>query len=488
MEPGASGRLSGYENPALLGAFVSLSNSFEGEPERLQNSLFSGSHLGSMRNRTPGTNGVASRADELTSKNTTQPPFNGSDSGIIQQTFIDKETGEFLICDHLADGSLKAEYDPVALRLERFVLQSAVRHLLPEKRVAKCHRLRASGQETINVMHNARLKSAHYAGHQSCGSPWDCPLCAAKISERRRVEEVKPAMDKWKENYGGECLLLTLTNPHFIHTVLADLLKGQQKAMKAFVGSRAYRLLMADMGCIGAIRAWECTHGLNGYHPHFHIILFARTGLNLAELEEQLYSLWSNACRLAKLPIPDRAHGVSLQGGDKADGYLAKGGWGLDHEITKAHLKKSSKGRSPMDLIRSYVYDADKQAGALFVEYSKAFHGKRQLLWSPGLKDYFNVEEKTDDEVAAEQDETAILLGRIEWPVWKLVLKFELRGEILELARLGSWEAIKGLLDDLVVRTKVEIYQKGEIGGPPALPQDSKVNGGVSGKPVDGAG
>jgi len=298
-------------------------------------------------------------------------------------------------------------------------------------------------------LHNKVLKTAHYGGLQTCGSVWDCPICAAKISERRRVDEVKPAMDIWRAS-GGECLLLTLTNPHFVRTNLSELLEGQQKAMSRLRGCKAYRHLMALMGCIGGIRAWEVTHGNNGFHPHFHIILFTFAGLDLLGLEDQFYSLWANACRLAKLPIPDRSHGVSLQGGDDADEYLVKGGWGLDYEITKAHLKKSIKGRSPMDLIRSYVFDGDKQAGGLFVAYSRAFHGKRQLHWSHGLKDYFRIEQKTDDEIAGEQDQQAILLGRIEWPVWKIILKSELRGEILELARFGSWDSVALLLDGLV--------------------------------------
>lgn len=392
-----------------------------------------------------------------------RPSSNDAASSVSHQNFVDTETGEILICEHLGDGSLKAVVNPSTIRLERWILQSAIRHLLPDKRVSKCCRIRANGQETVNVMHNARLQSAHYAGLQTCGSVWDCPVCAAKISERRRVDEVLPAMDKWKEQGGGQCLLLTLTNPHNISDVLLDLVKGQQRAMRSMTSSRAYKRLMKFIGGVGTIRAWEVTHGLNGFHPHFHIILFVETGLDLVELEEQFYLAWSNACRLAKLAIPDRSHGVRLHDGTMAHAYASKGVWGLDHEITKGHLKKSNKGRSPMDLIRSYVLDGDKQAAALFIEYSKAFHGKRQLYWSPGLKEFFGIGDKSDEEIACEQDETAVLLGRIEWSVWKLVLKSEVRGEILELGRLGSWEAITRLLDDLVLKTKVEIYQKCEI-------------------------
>jgi hypothetical protein len=213
-------------------------------------------------------------------------------------------------------------------------------------------------------------------------------------------------------------------------------------------GSRAYRDLLNDCGCIGTIRAWEVTHGSNGFHPHFHIILFVRIGLDLIELKERFYLAWANSCRLGKLSIPDRK-GFDLQDGSYAQKYVTKGVWGLDYEITKGHLKKSKAGRSPMDLLRSYAFDKDKQAGVLFVEYSKAFHGKRQLYWSPGLKEYFKIHEKTDEQIAAQQDDQANQLGEIDWPTWQLVLKFEMRGEIIELGRLGAWGSILDLLGNL---------------------------------------
>ncbi|MFI3119609.1 MAG: hypothetical protein QX203_06490, partial [Methylococcaceae bacterium] len=271
--------------------------------------------------------------------------------------------------------------------------------------------------------------------------------------ERRRVDEVLPAMERWVDQggidgQGGQCLLLTLTHPHSRADVLADLLKGEQKAMRVMTASRFYKDILRLIGCIGTIRAWEVTHGANGFHPHFHIILFARAGLDLFDLKEQFYLSWANSCRLAKLPIPDRK-GFDLQDGSEAHSYASKGVWGLDHEITKGHLKKSKKGRSPMDLIRSYVFDKDKQAGALFVEYSKAFHRKHQLQWSPGLKAYFKIGEKTDEQIAAEQDDQAHELGDIDWPMWQLVLRSEYRGEIMEFARLGNWDAILRLLDTL---------------------------------------
>ena len=407
-----------------------------------------GAYLDTMRILQPATNGAACSGLGLESK--VQPFFE----------FIDHETGEIVRCDEGKNGALKIAIDPVQVRLDRWILQSAAKHLLPKKRVSKCLRLRAHGQTHIKVLHNKLRKTAHFGNTQTCGSVWDCSICAVKISERRRVDEVLPAMTRWvdqggADGQGGQCLLLTLTHPHSKTDVLADLLKGEQKAMSSMTGSRSYRKLLESAGCIGTIRAWEVTHGENGFHPHFHIILFVRTfdrpffdDYALQDLKEGLYLAWANACRLAKLSIPDRK-GFDLQDGSHAHNYVSKGVWGLDHEITKGHLKKSKAGRSPMDLLRSYGFDKDKQAGALFIEYSKAFHGKRQLTWSPGLKAYFKIGEKTDEQIAAEQDDQANELGLIDWPTWQLVLKFEMRGEIIELARLGAWDAILDLLKNL---------------------------------------
>lgn len=400
-----------------------------------------GVYLDTMRNLQPASHGAAS----------SHFIANGKTPSLSE--FVDKETGEILQCVEGKNGALVRHVDAIENRLERWILQSAAKHLLPKKRIDKCLSVRAHGQTHIKVLYNKLRKTSHFGNLQTCGSVWDCAICAVKISERRRVDEVLPAMERWidqggADGQGGQCLLLTLTHPHSKTDFLADLLKCEQKAMSSMTGSRAYRDLLNDCGSIGTIRAWEVTHGENGFHPHFHIILFVRTGLDLVELKERFYLAWANACRLAKLPIPS-VFGFDLQDGSYAHNYVSKGVWGLDHEITKGHLKKSKAGRSPMDLLRSYVFDKDKQAGALFIDYSKAFHGKRQLTWSPGLKAYFKIGEKTDEQISAEQDDQANELGLIDWPTWQLVLKFEMRGEIMELARLGAWDAILDLMKGL---------------------------------------
>lgn len=351
---------------------------------------------------------------------------------------IDPETGEIL-----KDSKV---YDPVEVRLERFALQSAARSILPKSRTAKCLRCRQAHKPHVEVWRTAETKTARYKNLQTCASVWACPVCAAVISERRSLE-LRQAIEI-HQAAGGQVLLLTNTNPHTRTDDLVEMLNAQSRAMSRFNGHRLARSIWADMGCIGTVRAWEVTHGANGWHPHFHILIFCAAGIDLESFRARLYSLWATCCRLAGLPIPSEKHGLTLEDGSKASEYVSKGLWGLDREMTKGHIKKARSGRSPFDLLRSFLSDHDKQAAALFQQFANAFHGRRQLVYSKGLKAHFDLVEKTDAEIAAQVEETAHLLGSIDLDQWRTICRLNLRGEVLELARFG-WSPVQRFLDQL---------------------------------------
>jgi hypothetical protein len=408
----------------------------------------------------------SSKADAGRSENT---PFSGSHLGIDAKYSAGQQNQGFQPFDPLTGEVLQTEkqYCSVTVRLERYILQSAARKLLNNSKVTRvnnCLRVpskiikfqqRPAG---VQVYKSLKHKTCFYGGLQTCASVWVCAVCAAKISERRKCE-LQKAIEQYTAT-GGEVLFLTLTNPHYQGDKLVDLLKGQAKALYYFNGDRASRELFKSMGHIGSVRALEVTHGRlrefsNGWHPHYHILLFVKSGLDLAALENALWLRWVMACSKA-MPgsrLPDQKHGVKLENGTKSASYASK--WGLESEMTKGHLKKAINGETPFDLLRAYAYDDDKQAGALFREFAETFKGKRQLHWSHGLKAMFNLKEVTDGELAEQQDDDASILGTIELEDWKLVLKFDLRGEILELGRVGEWEPIERLLANL--KNKIEV-------------------------------
>jgi hypothetical protein len=117
--------------------------------------------------------------------------------------------------------------------------------------------------------------------------------------------------------------------------------------------------------------------------------------------------------------------------------------WGLEDEITKGHTKKAIHGETPFDFLRAYLGDrSDKQAGALFKEFAETFKGKQQLRWSPGLKKRFAIGESTDDELAAQMDDQAAMLGTITLEQWCDVLADDGRATVLMLAANGGWDAV----------------------------------------------
>lgn len=344
-------------------------------------------------------------------------------------------------------------------RLERFALQSVVRSLLPESRTAGCLRypFRPSGK--VDVWFSPKHQSAAYGGLVTCASVWACPVCAAKITERRRVE-IQTAIAAW-EAQGGSVVLLTLTHGHTQGDRLADLLTAEQRALDRFFGCRQGRDLMAALHRVGHVRAWEVTHGRkrevnNGWHPHFHILLFLEYHhADLSWAEDWAFQVWLNSCRLAGLPLPSRQHGVTLQDGSKAAAYVAKlgheegRGWGLDSEMTKGHIKRAKDGETPFDFLRACLAGDDSKARGLFRQFAAAFRGKRQLVWSRGLRERFGLADRTDEELVTSQEEDAFLLASLSREDWKLILRCDARADLLEIARYGSVDLLQVFLVDL---------------------------------------
>ena len=355
-------------------------------------------------------------------------------------------------------------FDPVTARLERFALQSASRKILPTSRTAKCLRLVQKNAKP-HVWKSLTHGSAHYKNLQTCGSVWACPVCAAKISERRRAEVL--AAIAAHEAKGGQVLLLNLTTPHGMGDDIYALLGRMSRAVDYVLrGSRAAKALYKRIGCLGTIRALEVTYGQNGFHPHFHILLFVDRGLDLAQVEGEFFELWKRGSHLAGLGVPLRIR-CPLQDGSHAAEYAAKGTWGLDREMTKGHIKKSRKGYSPFDLLRRFAFGTlpagasfeipAAKAARVFRVYAEAFKGKRQFVWSKGLKALFGIQEIADEALATRADEESAFLGQIELEDWKRVVAAEGRGLVLELARSGGWSAVQRYIQGLTTRAGVSV-------------------------------
>lgn len=323
------------------------------------------------------------------------------------------------------------------IRCDRYRLKSAVNRLLIGSRTSKCCRWKVPTQ-SVQVMHSTEHCKAFYSGLQVCASVWLCPVCAPKISERRRVE-LRGAMDE-AQSQGLDVMLMTLTVPHGLGDDLDGMLDRMMKAYADTSSNRAGKNARKAVGLRGTVRVLEVTHGRNGWHPHFHVLLFLDGGMSPHQVKSILAPTWQDACEKRGLPRPSDEHGVDVRGGQDAAAYVSK--WGLEHEMTKGHLKasRSAKGATPWALLAEYQETRCKRSAALWMAYAAAFKGRRQLCWSKGLRDLLAVVEMDDAEIAAQEDSASVVLAELTDDQWRDVLTTRSEASLLQVAEENPGE------------------------------------------------
>lgn len=191
---------------------------------------------------------------------------------------------------------------------------------------------------------------------------------------------------------------------------------------------------------------------------HSHEILFLAPGCNEdpKQLEIEILEFWKAACLTVGLETPNK-HGISVQDGSYAAEYSTK--WGMDSELTKSHIKHGrDQNYTPFDMLEKYGETKGEEFAELFREFARAFKGKRQLVWSDGMRDLLGLGvEKTDEELAAEVREDAVLLGTLTRADWSIVLCADKRGELLIVAAMHGWEGVKRYIRELVCSNNEEV-------------------------------
>jgi len=285
----------------------------------------------------------------------------------------------------------------------------------------------------------------------SCGRLWTCPVCAAKISERRRLE-LSEALDNAKDQ-GLSVYLLTQTIRHGVGDSLSGGLAGIAAAEKRLWSSRSGAAVRERLGVVGTIKTTEVTWGSsNGWHPHKHTLLILKAPISPSVIQSELSPLWINACVKSGLPAPTLDRGLTVQDGSFADKYVSK--WGLESEMTKGHSKiAKAGGMTPFALVENVLETGDAQSWALFQEYDKALKGKRQLVWSKGLRALLlqGVAEKSDEELANEEDPDvqAVFWASLSVQEWKAILHYKYRAVFLAKCEDCSPEIVQAWLNEL---------------------------------------
>ncbi|MEU5840144.1 hypothetical protein ABZ820_41795, partial [Streptomyces diacarni] len=358
-------------------------------------------------------------------------------------------------------------------RDERFELRDALRAVSGLDRLDKCGLSVLAGGVTP-VMRNGR---AGYAGVVTCGSVHVCPCCSTTI-RRVRQDELDQVGRFWECQKCG-LLLMTLTMRHYERDPLAELAEMQRLAWKRGFGmnaGRAWRDAKKTFGIRGFVRAWEVTHGPNGWHAHYHVLLFLDRPLesgDVARLQKIAFDVWSDALVKvgARMPVEvsekdGKPVAVKIDAPDRGESgtlarYLMKGQdgkarWGVAAELTRQDAKQGQGGhRTPMQLARAAVADdADPRDVELWREYAQTATGIRALYWSNGLRALlkergFELDDRNDGQVAADEEAAGKPVAVIPSATWyRHVARHKGRAlALLKGAERGGQTAVRALVE-----------------------------------------
>lgn len=332
--------------------------------------------------------------------------------------------------------SIASTIENLPWTIEKYILQNKIRGILGDSaRVYTCMRHRLNKAAVVPVMYSERYKNSFFSNLMICGSVWTCPVCGSKISHRR-AQEIKLALSGWP----GGLFMTTFTMQHNKNDRLVGLLDLLSEAYRSVKSGREFQEMKSSFGIIGSITATEIKYGSAGWHPHKHTLWLCDKKIQEKELIEinkiieksylsSLYDLGGSALS-----------GIAVKSNHVETGaseYISK--WDISSELTQEN-KKNGGGMSPFDLVSA----DSREMNNLFCEYVHATKRKNKLVWSRGLKNFLRVNEKSDMQIASEEqaDTASYILALISAEGWRTVLRKEIRGQILNIANGGDAEIL----------------------------------------------
>jgi len=246
--------------------------------------------------------------------------------------------------------------------------------------------------------------------------------------------------------------MVTLTVAHGAGDALEELLEGVARSYSRLVSGAPWARFKGRVGMVGSVRALELTHSeKNGWHPHIHALFVVEHEDELmAAGWDWLSERWATVVerQLGRARRPSSRRGVELTLGAHAE-YVAK--MGLDaREVAGATTKEGHEGhRSHWRLAADLARWGRPRDAELWRELAQWTHGRRQLVWSRGLRALCGADAQTEAarlerlEELGTQTPIAVLTGG-EWGRIASVPGRSL--ELLELAEVAG-VALEQILD-----------------------------------------
>ncbi len=284
--------------------------------------------------------------------------------------------------------------------------------------VSKCGRVRvyAHGVELCRRQDG----TAYYRGVVHCASVWECAVCSARVT-MQRAWELRFHVGAYR-HAGAGSYLLSLTTPHDQGDDLKHLRQTVANAWRFVCSGRAWLRWKERIGYVGSVRSAEATVGLNGWHPHLHILIFTAAPLTeelRQEFEDFVYERWCRKIEACGYRKPSREHGVVLTESHKDD-YLAK--MNLADEVASGAFKDAKEGRrSPLAVLHDYEQHHRPRDLALWKEWCECMRGAKMLTWSKGVRERYTTEREVSDTEVVETEEKRVpaeVVALIEPEMW----------------------------------------------------------------------
>jgi Replication protein len=333
---------------------------------------------------------------------------------------------------------------------------------------------------------------AGFAGLQSCGSPWACPVCSGKIAPVR-AGEIQSAVDAWHKR-GGRVVFHTFTMRHKSAQTLEDLWDGLSHAWAKVTSGSSWERDSDKYGGqaiertktrqlnkvkykevlpgnrINFIRAVEVTHGDNGWHVHIHALMFVHENMTQRDADAlglSMFGRWKRALVNKGFVAPTIKRGIDsklvpLDGSVPLGEYFAKAVYGqpkkkkaIGFEVAGGMSKVARReNRTPFQILADIVALGDEDDLKRWYVFEQSSKGRRQITWSHGFRDLLGLNvEKTDEEIAAEDNGGDVVMTFLhtEWQELKL---YRYKGRILTLVELGcSKKQLMKILRETVNRS-----------------------------------
>lgn len=270
-------------------------------------------------------------------------------------------------------------------------------------------------QDRVYVVRNE--KSAKFFGLQTCGNPFACPVCSAKIMNKH-ARKIAASIDGLNAK-GKKAIMITFTVPH--HKIMTcnqvtDLLYLSWKRMFQKRKTKSLSTVKKFTDYFHndyIIKACEYTYGKNGWHPHFHALFFVDADKFdlLLDWEQSLREYWVSCYEyVAKKLLSDTIYKAfrAISDNQKKSHfgfYMSKtpegkplettssayiSGWTTDQELTGNVLKKASHDNhyTPHQILEMAA-NGNEEFERLYIEFllqvtRKPVH--HRIDYSKGLK------------------------------------------------------------------------------------------------------